>query len=286
MAEDKNVFASENPPKGSRKSWMWIMMFVNIVFILILMTVGIVALKVGNVLPNNTDILFIVGKNPSVEVEDEKESWKAQKNVDIFKASYENEQGETTVISQDGTKVIAPGTQTTYKFTMYNSGNMAVVYQTDLDFTLKIGAEVQENYSFPLKVRLKNESGEILVGTENGYENVQDAILNGYVSVLGANSYETFTLELVWDFEGGNDELDTLYGDLACEKGVYLTLGINTYAEEHFDPTAQGGNQIEVEGNIEYGGTFRWLWLIMLMLNVGILIFYISWLMNKRMQKW
>ncbi len=286
MAEDKNVFASENPPKGSRKSWMWIMMFVNIVFILILMTVGIVALKVGNVLPNNTDILFIVGKNPSVEVEDEKESWKAQKNVDIFKASYKNEQGETTVISQDGTKVIAPGTQTTYKFTMYNSGNMAVVYQTDLDFTLKIGAEVQENYSFPLKVRLKNESGEILVGTENGYENVQDAMLNGYVSVLGANSYETFTLELVWDFEGGNDELDTLYGDLACEKGVYLTLGINTYAEEHFDPTAQGGNQIEVEGNIEYGGTFRWLWLIMLMLNVGILIFYISWLMNKRMQKW
>ena len=59
-------------------------------------------------------------------------------------------------------------------------------------------------------------------------------------------------------------------------------LKIKTYAEEAADPTAQGGNRIEVEGTPEYGGTIRWLWLTLLMLNSAILIFYVAWLMHKR----
>ena len=106
--------------------------------------------------------------------------------------------------------------------------------------------------------------------------------------MLGASSYETFTLELKWLFEGGNDELDTMYGDQSVEKGVSLRLGINTYAEQHIDPAAQGGTAINMdeEGNIEYGGEVRWLWLILLFLNAGILIFYVSWLLNKRLREW
>ena len=52
------------------------------------------------------------------------------------------------------------------------------------------------------------------------------------------------------------------------------------------DPTTQGGTRINVEKNIEYGGTFRWFWLILLFINIAILIFYVSWLMNKRAEKW
>ena len=55
----------------TRKQWVWIMLMVNIVFVLLLMTLGIIALRVGNSLPEGTDILFIVGKNPSVEMGDE-----------------------------------------------------------------------------------------------------------------------------------------------------------------------------------------------------------------------
>lgn len=274
-----------------RRQWVWIMLMVNIVFVLLIMTLGIIALRVGNSLPKGTDILFIVGKNPSVDLENGEfgeggGKWEAGKNVNIFSSSYSNESGETTVISQDGTKVIAPGVLTTYKFTMQNNGNMAVVYETDLDFILKIGEEKQKDYQFPLKVRLVNDRGEYVIGDEEAWVQVQTATLAQHPGLLGANSYETFTLELYWEFEGGNDELDTLYGDLSAEKGVTLTLKINTYAEENVDPTAQGGNRIEVEGTPEYGGTIRWLWLTLLMINAAILVFYISFLLNKRLQKW
>lgn len=279
--------STRSSKQGLRKQWVWIMLMVNIVFVLLLMTLGIIALRVGNTLPEGTDILFIVGKNPSVEVEDEDGViWEAEKRVDMFSAQYLNGEGQATVVSQDGTKLIAPGVLTTYKFTMQNSGNMAVVYETDLDFILKIGDTKQKDYQFPLKVRLSNDRGEYVIGNEEEYVQVQHASLARHPGLLGANSYETFTLELYWEFEGGNDELDTLYGDLSAEKGVTLTLQINTYAEEHIDPTAQGGNKIEVEGTEEYGGTIRWLWLVMLFINTAILVFYIAWLMNKRAQNW
>ena len=272
--------------RQKRKSWVYIMLMVNIVFILLLMTIGLIALKVGNVLPDGTDILYIVGRNPSVETGDKDKTWEVNENINIFKASYQNDKGETTVISQDGTKLIAPGVKTSYKFTMYNKGNIAVIYDVDIDFELRIGKEKQIDYYFPLQVRLLTERGNYLIGDEDEWVNVDDATLSNHVSVLGADSYETFELQLLWQFEGGNDELDTMYGDESVEKGVELTLGINTYAEEHLDPTAQGGTRINVEKNIEYGGTFRWLWLILLMLNIAIIIFYVSWLMNKRAEKW
>ena len=163
---------------------------------------------------------------------------------------------------------------------------MAVVYEADIDFVLSIGGVSQKDYNFPLKVRLYDDKGLYLIGSEAEYVQVQKAAIAQHPGLLGANSYQTFTLELYWEFEGGNDELDTLYGDLSAQKGVNLTLKINTYAEEHIDPTAQGGNKIEVEGTEEYGGTIRWLWLILLMINSAIIVFYIAWIMNKREQKW
>ena len=49
--------------QSTRKQWVYIMLMVNIVFILLLMTLGIIALRVGNTLPEGVDVLFIVGKN-------------------------------------------------------------------------------------------------------------------------------------------------------------------------------------------------------------------------------
>lgn len=278
---------ADKTDNGERRSWVYIMLLVNIVFILLLMTVGILALRVGNYLPENTDILFVVGKSNSVEFGDEEnKSWQSGKNVNIFQASYVGNNGETTVVSQDGTKVIAPGTQTTYKFAFYNNGNVAVVYQTDLNFTFKIGDAEQTNYEFPLKVRLHTQHGEYLIGGQDDWVRVKDATLSAHVSQLGATSYEAFVMELLWEFDGGNDELDTLYGNEAVQTGVSLQLGINAYAEEHVDSTAVGGTVIDGAAKGEVGGTIRWVWLVLLLLNTAILIFYVAWLMHKRIKKW
>ena len=260
------------------------MLLVNIILFLLFMLLGIIALKVGNYLPEDTDIIFIVGKDPSVEVGDEEGIWESGKEVTIFKANYVNGEGETTVVSQDGTKLIAPGTQSTYKFTMYNNGNMAVVYETDLDFELKIGDKIQNEGVFPLKARLSTENGYYLIGDETEWVNVADATLSKHVSVLGARSYETFVLELLWEFDGGNDALDTLYGDLSVEKGVTLTLGINTYAEEHIDPAATGGTRVDISEKSERIEQ-RVLRIIILLLIAVIIVGYILWFIGHQIEK-
>ena len=266
-----------------KRAWIWIMLFVVIILFLLLMLLGIIALKVGHYLPEDTDIIYIVGKDPSVE-EGEEDIWESGKEVTIFKTNYVNGEGETTVVSQDGTKLIAPGTQSTYKFTMYNNGNMAVVYEIDLDFELKIGDKIQNEFVFPLKARLSTENGYYLIGDETEWVNVADAILSKHVSVLGARSYETFVLELLWEFDGGNDALDTMYGDASAEKGVKLTLGINTYAEEHIDPAATGGTRVDISEKSERIEQ-RVLWIIILLLSAIIIVGYILWFIGHQIEK-
>jgi hypothetical protein len=51
-------------PRQTRRAWVWIMLMVNVVFLLLLMTLGIIALRVGNYMPE-TDVVFIAGKKPT-----------------------------------------------------------------------------------------------------------------------------------------------------------------------------------------------------------------------------
>ena len=287
----------EEYKREQRSVYVRIMLMVNIVFILLLVTLGVLALKVNNVLPEDQDIFFVVGKNPSFEIGDgEGKQWKNETNVNIFKTDYANGDGVVTIVSQDGDKVIAPGSASTYKFAMYNNGNMAVMYETDIDFSLIIGGKVDNSIVFPLNVRLYTDSGKYLIGSETEWVNINDVKVDAYISQLGASSYESFTLEVKWEYESGNDELDTLLGNMSAEQdknnnnggGIAINLGINSYAEEHVDPTAQGGTPIDAEthGDVEHGGTIRWLWFILLFINVGMLLFYVAWLLNKRAKKW
>ena len=274
---------------SSRKSAIWLMLMVNVVFILLLMTLAITAFRVGNYLPEGMDILFIVGKEPNMDTTDgEGNVWESNEKIPLFSSEYVNGENKVTIASQNGDKVIAPGYETFYEFALYNNGNMAVVHETDLDFKLKVANSELENYTFPLKVRLYDTEGNYLIGSKTEWIPVEDASVAFHPGTLGATSYKKYTLELKWEFEGGQDELDTLYGNEAGE-GVWLTLGINTYAEEHLDPTAQGGIKVDVNeenGSQEYGGTVRWLWLALLFINTGVLIFYVAWLMSKRQGKW
>ncbi|MBQ8392155.1 MAG: hypothetical protein IJX51_00130 [Clostridia bacterium] len=281
--------------REQRNAYVRIMLMVNIVFILLLITLGVIALRVNNVLPEDQDIFFVVGKNPSFEIGDgEGKQWKNETNVNIFKSVYKDGKGEAVVISQTGDKVLAPGSTSSYKFAMYNNGNMAVMYETDIDFALLVNGKESTTTQLPLKVRLYTDSGKYLIGSETEWKNINDVEIDSYISQLGASSYESFTLEVKWDYESGNDELDTLLGNQSAasdgknNEGVSVDLNINTYAEEHIDPTAKGGTVVNEDGRdeVEHGGTVRLLWFILLFINIGMLLFYIAWLLNKRLNKW
>ena len=273
--------------RQQRKAWVWIMLMVNIVFLLMLMTLGIIALRVGNYLPE-TDIVFVVGKDTSVTVgSEDKAAWEGKEKLKIFSTSHKNDKGEVTVESSDSSNVIAPGTESVYEFTMYNNSNIAVFYEVDFDFLIEVGGIKQsddEEKRFPLELRMRTKTDDFVIGSENEYVPIYDACLLGHRRVLGAESYETFVVDLRWKFDG-DDITDTELGDLSAEKGVMAFLSIDTYAEEHIDPAVVGGTRIHDE-KTEIGGSIRWMWLLLLMVNTAVIIFYVSWLMNKRLQKW
>ena len=299
MSEVDNHETLENYKAEQRNTYIRVMLMINIVFILLLVTIGVIALKVSNILPEGQDIFYIVGKNPSLDITDQDgKKWINEEIVDIFKTDYKNGEGQITVASQNGEKIIAPGTITKYSFALFNDGNVALRYETDIDFSmLANGVEATDIKDFPLLVRLTTDEdgGRYLIGSDTEWVSVSKAEIDSYVSQLGASSYENFTLEIKWEYEGGNDEYDTLLGNLSAEGmengkgGLLITMGINTTAEEHIDPEAQGGTRITENGqpaDVEYGGTIRWIWLILLFLNIAMIIFYVSWLLNKRINKW
>lgn len=278
MSTDKNRNGS-----STNKSWAWMMLMVTVVFMLLLITTGIISIKGRDVLPENTDILFVVGKKPSFDIEDDEgKGWSSDRRIPIFKSEYVNGKGETTVVSQDGDRIFAPGTITEYVFTYVNEGNMAIAYQTDLNFVLSIDSIAVDATDFPVKVRLTNGNGEYLIGTETEYVQIKKATLNYHPGILGASSYENFTLEILWEYEGGNDELDTWLGDQAVDQNVTLNLNIRNYAEQASDPTQQGGTKYQGTDSEEYGGTTRYPWLILLMVCTALLIIYTAWLVIRQ----
>lgn len=275
-----------------RRQWIWIMLMVDIVFMLLLLTLGIIALQVGGGLQDNVDIIFIVPYQYDFSVTDSVgKTWDSNTEVNIFQASYVNGEGVVTVQSQNGSSVFAPGSSTTYSFTMYNSGNAAVSGETNVSFQLIANGTLFTDYdNLPMLVTLYtvDENGITNYLVEN--KPLSAELLNNYkLTTLGANCYQQFKLELSWPYESGNDAFDTMLGDLSSvpsSSGVSLSLKISTTATAHSNPSATGG--IPMQGNgattsQEYGGTIRWLWLVLLMINAAVLIFYVAWLLNKRL---
>lgn len=257
---------------------IWIMLLVHIIFILMLLVVGMSSYKVGNTLPTDSDV-FIVGTSSSNN-EDEIQKWETKTKVDIFKTSYVDGENNMFVVSSTDEKVFAPGTTTNYKFTMLNQSDTAIIYDTSINFVLKINNEVTSLDNLPFMVRLSCDNGEYIIGDENKLENI--CIVKGvkHPGILGSNSFSNYNLEISWPYEGNNDLIDTWLGDKSNENGVTLTLEINANAEESDISSLVGGTKLEVDDNNSKQDSS---WIILLIINIIILIFfYIIWLSNHK----
>lgn len=172
--------------------------------------------------------------NPGFQVRDEDTVWLGQTDVEIFRVSYENGEGNVTVNSQSGDKLLAPGTENEYNFTLVNTGDV------NLNYTLQMEAYFSDGEkAIPVVARLVDCNGTYLVGSADSYADVlelnsvnrQESITAGYVM--------PYTLQWQWPFEG-DDEYDTWLGDLAAEEDITLTIVIRTTAE-YGGEDAEGG---------------------------------------------
>ena len=175
-------------------------------------------------------------KNPGFEASDDNTVWRTNTQVEIFRVSYVNGEQVITVNSGNGDKVIAPGTENSYTFKLKNTGNVA------LDYTVEIDAYfTPADIEIPITCRLNRYDGAWVIGGKDEYAKVSVLDTAEDKATLGAGKYTYYTLDWLWPFESGNDELDTMLGNLATEQDLTFTIVIKTTATESSDPYDDSG---------------------------------------------
>lgn len=165
----------------------------------------------------------IIVFNPSMEVSDATNVWETNTSVEIFRISYVNGQQVVTVASDDGDKVIAPGTGSSYSFMVHNNGNLT------LDYSVAVSAFcTPSEYSVPIIGSLSSQGG----GS----------------SEIEPGEKVTYTYDWVWEYEGGDDVYDTLLGNVAAQEDIVYTVVITTTATSEYEP---GAIIIEEEVEVE-----------------------------------
>ena len=188
-------------------------------------------------------------ENPEFDAYDDNVSWKTSTDVDLFKTAYLDPSGKLiTVESDDGVKVIAPGTSNDYHFSLKNTGNVSLDYTLNLEGIFELS-----DRKLPFEVRLKKDN-EWVVGADDVWSSVYE--LNDTVEkgTLPVGKYVGYTLEWQWPYESGEDDVlflndinDTAIGDASAEMGVDFRLIINVAAEATPQAVAMDEN-----GNVLY----------------------------------
>jgi hypothetical protein len=209
---------------------------------------GMLQRKKQNNIPIGDDISSDVVSSDGGEGEDNQmplDEFKVVHSKRIFCVSYANGKGETTALSDDGEKIIAPGTSWNYSFSLQNTKNFTLRYAVRTEAIIE---GLDEGMTLPVLSRLKGPNGW-LTKQGNQYTPVlelNDILDNG---VLSPNTEAKYRLGWQWPFESGNDELDTMLGDLALEKDITLYINIYVYAREETDQDIYGGEPIPGTGD-------------------------------------
>lgn len=222
---------------------------------------------------------------PDSVMQDNETVWSGETEINIFSLSYDNATGETTVESDYGDKVIAPGTSDQYYFRIENDGSGTVEYtmaaERDASFTLD-----GEACTIPVQIKLSDGGNTYLAGSANAWADVDDLDSVSDSGVLSAGYYTQYTLDWQWPYEQEDteegDAFDTMLGNLAAS-GEDLTVSIRfmVTASSDEDAGASGGSSNVASANSTKtgDGSHAILWLVLMILSFCGFIFL---LMGRR----
>lgn len=261
-----------------------IWMTVALTTALLLLTGGVVAMRMGGYIPSEADIIFLVPRTPSASIEDNKGEWDEVGAIDIFKAEQINAAGDVVVQSAKTDDVIAPGTLGNYSFYLRNEGNVALDY--NISFTAKL---VSQNIrypseNFPFLFRMYDQNGDYAVGDKDTWvtvDQINEVLDKG---IVGKNAYYRYTLEWYWPFENGDDGMDTYFGNQSSEHDLLLSLKISTYAQESINPDATGGTNSNGRPPLDVGDINPWTFGLLVASTLGAIIL-LAYLLYKRFRE-
>ena len=241
--------------KTSKLAWACRILAV-LLLLLVFLSGSILTVRLGDFLPNNTNIIFLIPKEPGAESSDPNKVWETDTDVNIFSAYSINDEGVITVQSSNDDNVVAPGTSGYYRFDLKNTGNVALDFTCLLTTNVEIkGAEFDE---LPILIRLRDYKGNYLIGSKDKWECFDKASMEEHAMTIGKGSYVYYELEWRWAFESENsnsDEFDTFIGNVSADKGVFLTININTTATQSDEADVLGGiisnDDIKTGGDID-----------------------------------
>lgn len=205
--------------------------------VLLLLSMGYLVVRLAVSLPHTDDTFVIKDEFDTVEVADDKVIWSEDSEITIFRTSEVDENGNVVVESNSGDKIIAPGMEGNYRFEIKNLGKFAVDTTTIVSTKLTVNDKVFDDV--PIEVRFTNYKGESV--TEGGWINVNNLTEFYDELTIAKRSYVYFNLDWRWVYEGGNDELDTILGDLSASNDVKFTVSIVASATRCGDKDASGG---------------------------------------------
>ena len=159
-----------------------------------------------------------------------------ESEMEIFHLTYDNASGVTTVKGIEGNtdKLIAPGTSNRFEFTLHNILEYPVTYFMTMEARVD-GTDLW----LPVEARVWDGSGRYLLGDAADKADVLALNTVADSGALDVDGYAPYTLEWEWPFEWGDDEYDTMLGNLSVEDDIGLTVIIRVLAEYDIpdDPT-------------------------------------------------
>jgi len=159
-----------------------------------------------------------------------------KRDLTMFCTYYED--GHVTVRSAGGDKVIAPGTKWDYKFSVMNNKSASLDYE--MYMTVTVECENEFDY-FPVQGRLKGPE-KWLFGSAKKYIPLKEVGMRVDEGVLAAGHVANYKFGWKWPFEG-NDELDTMLGNLTAETPITVKIVIWIYAWNDEIPDKPGGER-------------------------------------------
>lgn len=162
----------------------------------------------------NTDVKLTKKQAETFEfkVLDDRKVWNTETPIELFHTSWQNKSDEITVQSRNTQKVVAPGTEGNYTFSLQNSGKRNVQYkvwfEADSNFS---------NYEIPLEFRIFGSNG--WMDRRGKWLCAEEFSKISEKRKLCPGRNAEYTLYWRWRFERDKDEQDTLYGDFSAGTG-------------------------------------------------------------------